>query len=57
MINQDEYTPMVVYKPGKYTLTQDKVGTRYVLVGLRTFVNAGDPADIKKGRSISLTRR
>ena len=49
VIDQDEYVPIsVVYKPGKYTLTQDKVGTRYAMVGFRTFVNANDPADIKK---------
>jgi hypothetical protein len=53
VINQDEYVPMpVVYKPGKYTLTQDKVGTRYVMVGFRTFANANDPADIKQVNAI-----
>jgi len=49
VVNQDEYVPMpVAYKPGKYTLTQDKVGTRYVMVAFRTFANANDPEDIKK---------
>jgi hypothetical protein len=38
---------MVVYKPGDYTLTKDKVGTRYVLVGVRTLVDATKPEDIK----------
>lgn len=53
VVNQDEYIPIpVVYKPGKYSLTQDKLGTRYVLVGIRTFVNAADPADIKKANAI-----
>jgi hypothetical protein len=53
VINQDEYVPIpVVYKPGKYTLTQDKAGTRYVMVGFRTFVNANDPADISKVNAI-----
>jgi hypothetical protein len=47
-----EYTPMVVYKSGKYTLTQDKVGTRYVFVGFRTFVDSTNPADIKKANAI-----
>ena len=28
VINGDGYTPMVVYKPGKYTLAQENVGTR-----------------------------
>ena len=52
VISQDEYTPMVIYKPGKYTLTQDRVGTRYVFVGFRTFVDSANPADIKKVSAI-----
>ena len=52
VINEDEYSVMVVYKPGKYTLTQDKVGTRYAIVGIRTLVDATDPADIKKVNGI-----
>jgi hypothetical protein len=53
VLNQDEYIPTpVVYKPGKYTLTQKEVGTRYVAVIFRTFVDASDPADIKKGNAI-----
>jgi hypothetical protein len=53
VLNQDEYVPIpVVYKPGKYTLTQDEIGTRYVFVAFRTFVNAADPADIKKVNAI-----
>jgi hypothetical protein len=53
VINQDEYVPIpVIYKPGKYTLTQEKAGTRYVVVGIRTFANANDPADIKKVNAI-----
>ena len=28
VINEDHYTPMVVYKPGPTTLTRDMIGTR-----------------------------
>jgi hypothetical protein len=53
VLNQDEYIPIaVVYKPGEYTLTQQEVGSRYVFVGFRTFVDASDPADIKKGNAL-----
>jgi hypothetical protein len=53
VLNQDEYIPIpVVYKPGKYTLTQEKIGSRYVFVGFRTFVDASDPADLKKGNAL-----
>jgi hypothetical protein len=46
VINEDEYTPMVVYGKGSYTLSKDKVGTRYVIVGIRTLVNPDDPHDL-----------
>jgi hypothetical protein len=53
VLNQDEYVPIaVVYKPGKYTLTQKKVGSRYVFVAIRTFVDSSDPADIKKANAL-----
>jgi hypothetical protein len=51
--NQDEYVPIpVIYKPGKYTLTKEKVGTRYVIVIIRTFADATSPADIKKANAL-----
>ena len=52
VINGNGYTPMVVYKPGKYTLSQDNVGTRYVFVGFRTLVDSNNPADIRKVSAI-----
>ncbi len=47
VLSQDEYIPMVVYKPDDYTLTKDQVGTRYVLVLVRTLVDSTKPEDIK----------
>jgi hypothetical protein len=47
LIDQDEYNPEMYYAPGVFTITKDKVGTRYVTVALRTFVNPDDPADLK----------
>ncbi|WP_458774562.1 DUF1214 domain-containing protein [Desulforhopalus sp. 52FAK] len=52
VVNEDQYTPMVVYKPGTYTLTQEKMGTRYVFVVVRTLVDAEDPEDIEKVNAI-----
>ena len=34
--------------PGRHTLTRDAVGTRYVMVGIRTLVNPTDPEDVRK---------
>ena len=45
VINQDHFTPMVVYS-GRHTLTREAVGTRYVIVALRTLADASDPEDI-----------
>ena len=52
VIDQDQYTLEVVYDKGRYTFTKDKVGTRYLLILFRTFVNASDPADIKAANGL-----
>ena len=47
LINEDHYVVgKVEYRPGTYTLDRKKVGTRYVLLGLRTLVDPGDPKDV-----------
>src|SRR5580700_11491765 len=48
VINEDHYVPEVIYGQGNYTLTTDKVGTRYVVVGIRTLVDPQDPKDIEQ---------
>jgi hypothetical protein len=48
VINEDHYVPEVVYGKGSYTLTKDKVGTRYVAVAIRTLVDPLDPKDIEQ---------
>jgi hypothetical protein len=48
LISQDEYSPPAFYAPGKHTITRQQVGTRYVLVGVRTLVDPNDAADVKK---------
>jgi hypothetical protein len=36
LISQDDYSPPAAYGAGKHTITKQRVGTRYVLVGVRT---------------------
>jgi hypothetical protein len=48
VINEDHYVPEVVYGKGSYTLTKDKVGTRYVAVAIRTLVDPAVPKDIEQ---------
>jgi hypothetical protein len=52
VINEDQYTPIVAYKGGEYALSQDKMGTRYVLVAFRTLADATDPEDIKAANAL-----
>jgi hypothetical protein len=48
VINEDHYVPNVFYGPGAHMLTRENVGTRYVLVGIRTLVDPANPDDIKQ---------
>lgn len=46
VITQDHYVPEVSYTAGTHTLDREGIGTRYVMVALRTLVNPNDPADL-----------
>ena len=48
VISEDHYVPEVVYGKGSYTLTKEKVGTRYAAVAIRTLVDPVDPKDIEQ---------
>lgn len=48
VIDEDHYTPLVSYGAGSHTLTRQKIGTRYVLVAIRTLVDPEDPEDLKQ---------
>jgi hypothetical protein len=48
VINEDMYSPPAIYAPAKRTYTRKDVGTRYILVGVRTLVDPNDPADMKQ---------
>jgi hypothetical protein len=46
VINEDHYVPFVAYDSMPHTLTEANVGTRYVLVAIRTLVDPNDPKDL-----------
>ena len=48
VINEDHYVPEVVYGKGSYTLSKDKVGTRYVVAAIRTLVDPVNPKDVEE---------
>lgn len=51
-IDEEQYALQTVYAPGKFTYTRDKVGTRYLMLGLRTFVDPNDPKDVDKTHAL-----
>jgi hypothetical protein len=46
IIDEDQYTHGVYYGAGSHTLTRKAIGTRYVVVAVRTLVNPLDPKDL-----------
>ena len=46
VINEDHYVPFVAYDHAPHTLTERDVGTRYVMVAIRTLVDPNDPKDL-----------
>ena len=52
VIDEEQYALETVYAPGTFTCSKDKVGTRYVMLGVRTFVDPNDPADLEKAHKL-----
>ena len=48
VINEDQYTPAVYYGGGTHVLSKKDIGTRYVIIGVRTLFNPADPKDIEQ---------
>jgi hypothetical protein len=48
VIDEDQYTPMVVYGAGTTTLTKEKIGTRYVVTAVRILVDPPNPQDVEQ---------
>jgi hypothetical protein len=46
VITEDHYVPAVFYGRDEHTLTRDDIGTRYVMVAIRTLVDPNDDADL-----------
>ena len=48
VINEDHYVTNVFYGAGRHVLTRENIGTRYVVVGIRTLVDPNNPDDVKQ---------
>jgi hypothetical protein len=47
VIDEDQYTPQVIYKGGTYRFSKEKIGTRYLFLAVRILVDPNDPSDLK----------
>jgi hypothetical protein len=52
VINEDHYNPAVFYEAGPHILTRWEVGTRYVMVGVRIFVDPNNPTDVQQANAL-----
>lgn len=51
-IDEKQNTPGVVYKAGNYTFSKAQLGSRYVLLGVRTLVDPASPQDMKAAHAL-----
>src|SRR5438477_1907721 len=52
VIDEEQYTPAVYYGAGSHTFSKEQIGTRYLMLALRTFIDPNDPEDLKKARAL-----
>ena len=52
VINEDHYIKKVSYGAATFTLTQEDMGSRYIYIGVRTFMDPNDPADMAEGHAL-----
>lgn len=50
-IDEDQYAE-TFYAPGTFTFTKEKVGTRYLMLGIRTFIDPNDEKDLQKVKDL-----
>jgi para-nitrobenzyl esterase len=50
--SQDHYAIEVVYAPGRFTFTKDKVRTRYVFLAVRTLADPENPDDMRAANAL-----
>ena len=51
VIDEDQYTPAVYYG-GSHTFSKEQIGTRYLMLALRTLVDPSDPKDIEQAHTL-----
>ncbi|WP_322033877.1 DUF1254 domain-containing protein [Paraburkholderia sp. J76] len=52
VIDMNHHVRAVVYDAGEHTFTREQIGTRYVLLGVRTLIDPADPAQIARAHAL-----
>ena len=52
VVDDEHWIPLISDKPGRYTLTKESMGSRYVFAFVRTQVNMQDPEDLKQAAAV-----
>jgi hypothetical protein len=52
IVDENHYTPAVVYAPGRYTFSRDQIGTRYVAGLVRTLIDPQNSSDMKAANAL-----
>jgi hypothetical protein len=52
VLDEDQYTSQVLYGAGRHTFTREKIGTRYVSLGVRILVDPANPEDVRQVRAL-----
>ena len=52
VISEDHDISPGLYAPGTWKFTMDDIGTRYIMVGIRTFVDPNDPQDMEQAHAL-----
>jgi hypothetical protein len=51
VIDEDQYTPAVFYG-GSHSFSKEQIGTRYLMLALRTLVDPSDPKDVEQAHAL-----
>jgi hypothetical protein len=52
VIDEDQYVPEVLYGAGTHTYSKERIGTRYLMLALRTLVDPKVPGDIEQAHAL-----
>src|SRR5688572_24928535 len=52
VIDQDQYVPFVAYDAGLYTFIREEIGTRYIVVGIRTLTDPSSSQDLQQAHAL-----